>query len=137
MPEFDFNTIRSESRDTNLTGTGTIAVPVVNGPVILQDKIRYIWRLKATNAAVAPHELIMFAWDGVAAAPHTIFKIEIPAGTDLIYPADATPDKPVIRIRPDTSGVALVNAENQTYFADEGAGALIASISYSYYEKRG
>jgi hypothetical protein len=30
-----------------------------------------------------------------------------------------------------------VNAENQIYFADEGAGALILGIICSYYDKRG
>lgn len=137
MPEFDFNALRSESRDTQITVSGTIAVPIQNGVNIPQDMIRYIWRVKAVNIAAAPHELIMYAWDGVAAVPHTILKIEIPAFTTMIYPEDATPDKPVIRVRPDTGGVAGINAENQTYFADEGAGGMIAGISYSFYDKRG
>lgn len=137
MPDFGYSDIRSAARDTALGISGTIAVPIVNGPFINTDRIRYIWRIKATNNNAAPHIMYVFAWDGVAAALHQVLAILVPAFANITYPDDATPDKPIIRVRPDTSGVAGVNAETAVWFGDEGAGGNFTAVSYSYYDKKG
>jgi len=134
MPDFNYNDVRTGSRDTNLTASGTILVPVQNGPIIQDDQARYIWRIRAVNATVAPVEIILYAAHAAAPAFRPLFRTLVPPGTTFVYPDKASPDQPCFRISPNT-GVAPTQ-ENIVTFADGAAGGQITAVSYSYYDKR-
>ena len=141
MPDFDFNKISTATRDTPTTISGVFAgLAVQNGTDIQDDKVRYIWRIRATNNNAAIHDLVVWSGD-VLALPgssrrRVLLRLTIPALGQLDYPVDASPDAPVIRLPPNTAGGAGLTQENEIYCTDEAGGTLVTNISMSYFDKR-
>jgi len=137
MPSFDEDIILTQSRDTPVTITGPNAGPaLINGPLIQDAKVRYIWKIRAFNPNVGAHDLIIYAADAANTQRRIIFRTQIPALGTLDYPLGGEPDQPILRVPPVTA-IGVVTQENAIYTADEGAGGLITNVSMSYYEKRG
>lgn len=130
MPDWNPDAMRTRSRDTANTASGTIAVPVQNGPVIPDDMVMVIWKVSGNNTAGLPTGLSMFAGDAVNLARRQITQFTADAGVPFSFPPNPNPNSPMFIVKPNT-GVTPTQ-ENLITFGDGGAGGVVTGISMSY-----
>ena len=138
MSDFEPNVIMNQIRETDVLALdGILAAPLLCGPVIPDDMVRYIYKIKGDNAIAAPILLYVFAGDAAVPARRLIGTIEIPVGlnpaSQANYPDPVDYTGYIYRVNPNT-GVAPTQ-ENGIYFGDV-AGGQIDNISYEFVDKR-
>lgn len=132
------NVVMNQLRETNVTASGTTAVPVQNGPNIPDDMVRYIYKIKGDNATGAPIRLVVYAGDAAVPNRRTLGRITVQVGVNPAsqpnYPDPVDYSAYIFRVPPNT-GVAPTQ-ENGIYFGD-AVGAQIDNITYEFADKRG
>jgi hypothetical protein len=137
MPDFGQGTTMGGSNDTVLTVSGTIAAPIQNGPVINNDKVRYVWMIRGRNNAGVAADLIIFAGDVGNVLNRIIYRATIPAlGTILFPPLNQRADMPLLRVAPLIIPVFPFVLENMIKIADPVGGQL-RDLSLSQFDRRG
>lgn len=137
MSDFYPNVIMNKVRETDVTASGTVAAPVLNGPVIPDDMVRYIYRVKGDNATGGIIRLTVFAGDAAVPNRRLLADLEVQVGvnpaSEVVYPAVTDYTGYILRVNPNT-GVAPTQ-ENGIYFGTAGA-ANIDNITYEFVDQR-
>jgi hypothetical protein len=134
MPDWNPNVLRERSVDSANSISGTVAVPLVNGPVIPDDMTMVVWKISGNNTGIPAIGLSVFAGDAAVPARRQAVQFTLDGGVPFSFPPNPNPNSPIRIVKPNTGVVPT--QENGVYFGDGGAGGVITGISMSYYMMR-
>ncbi len=114
--------------------SGAVGALVQIGTDILNNKVRRVYKIIASDLGGAGGVLTI--WQGDAAVPNRtrIMDVIIPVGATVEFGHDV--DEPYITARPTTSVLPAAVQNNRLYLQDDGAGGVFA-VTFTQYDMRG